>query len=252
MLPTKIHLPRFNLPPLKIATLIAVGFMSSLAGAQDNYVTAGSAYSIETNKLLYRELYTAINDASEVRVDYVSPEGATFASKTLTYQGEYFQPSFVLVDKRDNETVSAQFQGARLVLSHTTNGDTGDKIIMDNARLVIDAGFDAYIQMNWDNIVNAKKRMTFEFALPNRLSTINLEVRRIEPRESPVYSANVGSGWVYLRIVPAQKLVSIFASPIFLAYDPNGKYLMRFQGRSNLDDDNGAPVDVRIEYEYLN
>lgn len=247
MLLTKIHLPLLN-----FFTLMTVSFISNLAGAQENYVTAGSAYNLETNKLLYRELYTAINDAGEVKVDYVSPEGTTFATKTLTYQGEYFQPSFLLEDKRDNEIVSAQFQGARLVLSHTANGDTGDKIIMDNARLVIDAGFDAYIQMNWDNLVTAKKRMSFEFALPNRLSTINLEVRRINPQESPVYSADIGAGWVYLRIAPAQKLISIFASPIFLAYDPNGKYLMRFQGRSNLDDDNGAPVDVRIEYEYLN
>jgi hypothetical protein len=57
---------------------------------------------------------------------------------------------------------------------------------------------------------------------------------------------------VYFRITPAKKIASLFADPINLAYNPNGKYLMRYHGRSNLDDNNGDPVDVRIEYEYLN
>lgn len=247
MLLTKMHLGFINI--LALATL---SFTANFVAAQENYVTAGSAYNLKTNALLYRELYTALNELGEVRVDYVSPEGNTFASKTLTYQGEYFQPGFVLRDTRDNETVSAQFQGARLVLSHTANGDTREKVIMDNARIVIDAGFDAFIQLNWNDLVDAKKHKTFQFALPNRLSSIELEVRKINPQESPVYNTEFGAGWIYLRITPAQKFISIFANPIFLAYDPNGKYLMRFQGRSNIDDDAGAPVDVRIEYEYLN
>jgi len=237
---------------LSFFTLLLFSFSVHVVCADDNYVTAGSAYSVDTNTLLYRELYTALNDAGEVRVDYVSPEGNTFASKTLTYHGEYFQPSFVLEDKRDNEIISAQFQGARLVLSHTANADKGDKIIMDNARIVIDAGFDAYIQLHWDELVTAKKRLDFEFALPNRLTTIELSVRKISPQESPLYKPENGVDWVYFRLAPAQPLMSLFANPVFLAYDPNGKYLMRFQGRSNLDDDHGAPVDVRIEYEYLN
>lgn len=257
---TRIHLQFLNIfsvvaVSLTATLVLAVAAMAQENGtamAQDNYVTAGSAYNLETNVLLYRELYTALNELGEVRVDYVSPEGNTFATKTLTYQGEYFQPGFVLQDNRDNETVSAQFQGARLVLSHTANGDTREKVIMDNARMVIDAGFDAFIQLHWTELVDDKKRKTFQFALPNRLSSIDLEVRKINPQESPVYSSEFGANWVYLRIAPAQKFISIFANPIFLAYDPNGKYLMRFQGRSNLDDDNGEPVDVRIEYEYLN
>lgn len=229
-----------------------IGFVTPTSMAQENYVTAGSAYNLDNNELIYRELYTAINDLGEVKVNYAKPDGSIFATKTLTYQGEYFQPSFILEDSRDNETVAAQFQGARLLLTHTTGNDTREKIVMDNARIVIDAGFDAYIQMHWDDLVTAKKRKRFVFALPNRSDTIELEVRKITPQESPVYNSEYGAGWVYFRIAPAQKFVALFAAPIFLAYDPNGKYLMRFQGRSNLDDDKGAPWDVRIEYEYLN
>ncbi len=135
--------------------------------AEENYVTAGSAYNLENNELIYRELYTGIDENQSVRVDYTKPDGSVFASKTLVYQGELFQPSFNYEDTRDNEFVSAQFQGARLVLTHGMNSAQNEKIIYDNARMVIDAGFDAYIQLNWDTLV-AGKRLKFDFAMPKQ------------------------------------------------------------------------------------
>ena len=229
---------------------IFTGFYAGSVAAQD-YVTAGSAYSLDTNELVYRELYTAIDENKSVRVDYVKPDGVAFASKTLVYQGEPYQPTFNFEDSRDNEYVSAHFQGARLVLTHGMNSAQNEKVIFDNARVVIDAGFDAYIQLNWDQLV-AGKRLKFDYAMPSRLNSLQLEVRKIKATESPVYDAGFGREWIYFRIVPAKKFVSLFADPINLAYDPKGKYLMRFHGRSTIDDDSGGPQDVRVEYEYLN
>lgn len=237
---------------LPAASALMLGATLSLgASAEKNYVVAGSAYQLDTNQLVYRELYTALDENKSVVVDYVSPQGNIFASKTLVYQSEFFQPGFELIDKRDNEYTAARFHGARLTLSYGKNTAVNEKLIMDNARLVIDAGFDAYIQMNWDQLLSGK-RLKFDFAMPTRLSTIQLEVRQIKAAESPVYDKDFGRDWVYLRIAPAKAFISFFSDPIHLAYDPNGKYLMRFHGRSNLDDDAGNPVDVRIEYEYLN
>lgn len=232
-----------------VATITCFSSVSALA--DENYVVAGSAYNLENGQLIYRELYTGLDENQSVRVDYVTPDGNRFASKTLVYQGEPFQPSFNFEDTRDNEFVSAQFQGARLVLAHGMGSSQNEKVVYDNARTVIDAGFDAYIQLNWDKLVEGK-RLKFDFAMPIRLSTIQLEVRKIKSAESPIYDPNYGSEWIYFRIMPAQKFVSFFADPINLAYDPNGKYLMRYHGRSNIDDDRGGPQDVRIEYEYTN
>src|SRR6188768_1439216 len=88
---------------------ICAGFSAAAVLAEENYVVAGSAYNLDNNQLVYRELYTGIDENKSVRVDYVTPEGKTFASKTLVYQGEPFQPSFNYEDTRDNEYVSAQF-----------------------------------------------------------------------------------------------------------------------------------------------
>lgn len=231
--------------------VVSTVFYATGAMAEENYVVAGNAYNLDTNELVYREFYTAIDENKAVRVDYVTPEGSTFASKTLVYEGEPFQPSFSFKDTRDNQFVGARFEGARLVLTEGMDGAKNEKAILDNARTVIDAGFDAYIQLNWDKLV-AGKSLKFDFAMPNRLSSVELELRQIKGFESPVYEAGFGSAWIYFRITPAKKFISLFADPIHLAYDPNGKYLMRFYGRSNIDDDRGGPQDVRIEYEYTN
>lgn len=233
------------------AMLTLMATISFPASAEKNYVVAGAAYNLANNQLLYRELYTALDENKSVTVDYVSPQGNIFASKTLTYQGESFQPGFELIDNRDNEYTAAQFQGARLVLSYGKNTNVNEKVIFDNARVVVDAGFDSYIQLNWDRLV-AGKRLKFDFALAPRLSTIQLEVRKIKASESLVNDKELGADWVHFRIAPAKVFVSFFSDPIYVAYNPNGKYLMRFHGRSNIDNDVGDPVDVRIEYEYAN
>jgi hypothetical protein len=230
---------------------IITSFYATSVLAEENYVTAGSAYSLDNNELVYRELYTGLDENQSVRVDYTGPDGNVFASKTLVFQGEPFQPSFDFEDSRDNEFASAHFQGARLVLTSGMKNSQNEKIIFDNARVVIDSGLDAYIQLNWDKLVGGK-RLKFEYAIPARLNTVQLEVRKIKGSDSPVYDANYGREWIYFRIAPAQKFSALFADPINLAYDPNGKYLMRFHGRSTIDDDKGGPQDVRIEYEYTN
>lgn len=236
---------------LLLTALPSISVQAQPMPADKNYVVAGSAYHIESNRLLYRELYTGLDENKSVTVDYASPDGNVFATKTLVYLGEPFQPAFTLEDTRDNEFTSAQFQGARLVLGHVLNNTQNEVTIYDNARVVIDAGFDAYIQLHWDELV-AGKQLKFDFALPHRLTTVKLQAKKIEPAESPLFDKDVGQGWVYFRIAPAKAFVSLFADPIYLAYDPNGKYLMRFYGRSNIDDDRGNPIDVRIEYEYSN
>lgn len=228
---------------------LALGLAAS-AMADEDYVVSGSAYDVDSNQLIYRELYTGMNGNKEVTVNYVKPDGNTFATKILTYKGEATQPEFELNDKRDGEKTSAQFTAGRLVLSHSLNYATNEKTIMNNATLVIDAGFDAFIQQNWAKLTSGKN-MTFDFALPTRMAVVKLEAREIDPKDSPAFSAEDPKGWHYFKIAPANKFKAIFADSIYLAYSGQDKYLMRFYGRSNLDSDKGKPQDVRIEYEYF-
>ncbi len=68
---------------------------------------------------------------------------------------------------------------------------------------------------------------------------------------SPLAYKGAGETWKYFRVDTANKLSSLFTEPMYYAYDPEGRFLMRYQGRANIDDDEGENWDVRIEYEYF-
>jgi hypothetical protein len=234
--------------PGKLCAAGAFLLVASAAFANENYAVTGNAYNVNNNLLVYSEYYTDMNHNREVTVNYTKPDGNIFATKTLFYTGEVTQPEFELHDKRDDEKVSARFVDGRLVLSHSLNYSTNEKTIMNNASMVIDAGFDAFIQQNWGKLTTGKK-VNFMFALPTRVDTVRLQVREVATDKTPLAANDNPADWRYFVITPANRFASIFADPIYLAYSPE-KYLMRYQGRSNLDDDKGGAWDVRIEYQY--
>lgn len=234
----------------RIGLLLWIGACFSANAQEPVYVTTGTAYESDTTRVIYREAYTALNDQGEVKVDYFTPDGKKFASKTLWFTGEPYQPTFELKDFRNNETVSAKFENARLILRFQDRGGPRGTTLFEHAGMVIDAGYDSFIQLNWDKLIKGKE-LSFEYALPKRLSSVKLRVEKVDPKTSPAYDKVMGQNWVYFKLQPAKKWVSIFSDPIHLAYDPNGKYLMRFYGRSSLDDARGIPQSVRIEYEYF-
>lgn len=230
--------------------VLILGLVSFSAGAND-YVIAGSAYNISNGKLLYRELYSSLDIDKNVTVDYTTPDGNIFATKKLSYKGEVFQPEFELKDTRDNEVSYARFDGPHLVVGHAVDFSRQEKTIIDNAKIVIDAGYDAFIQLNWDTIIKGK-RLEFPYLVPTQLSTMDIEVRKIKGTDSPLYDKEIGREWLYVRLKPVKKLTRIFADPIYLAYDPRGRYLMRYQGKANIDDEKNIPWYVRIDYQYVN
>lgn len=234
--------------PVKSFVVGLTLFVAGASVANENYAVTGNAYNVNNNLLVYSEYYTDMNHNREVTVNYAKPDGTIFATKTLFYTGDVTQPEFELHDKRDDEKVSARFVDGRLVLSHSLNYSTNEKTIMDNASMVIDAGFDAFIQQNWEKLTSGKKE-TFMFALPTRVDTVRLQAREVAADKTPLANNKNPADWRYFVITPANRFASIFADPIYLAYSPE-KYLMRYQGRSNLDDDKGGAWDVRIEYQY--
>lgn len=234
----------------QFAVLLSLAMISSCSFASDGYAVSGSAYDLKTGKLAYRELITGLNDNKEVQVNYAKPDGVIFARKTLNYATEVFQPGFVVSDERDDETVSAVFDGGRLLLTHRVKGDSQTKTLYDTAKLIIDAGVDSFIQQQWGRIT-AGKKVEFDVADARHLGVEKFVIKEIDASASPLAYKGSADSWKYFRVDTANKLSSLFTEPMYYAYDPNGQYLMRYQGRANIDSDKGEAWDVRIEYEYF-
>lgn len=231
-----------------IAALVLGASTSALA--QDGYAVSGAAYNLKNGKLAYRELISHLDDANQVHVNYARPHGTIFARKALDYTTDVFQPGLEFNDDRDDESIQATFDGGRLILTHRVKGDSQTKTLYDTARLIIDAGVDAYIQRQWDKIT-AGKTVEFDVADARHLGVEKFAIKEIGAGDSPLAYKGAGANWKYFKVDTANRLASIFTEPMYYAYDPDGMYLMRYQGRSNIDSDSGEAWDVRIEYEYF-
>ncbi|GGY71339.1 hypothetical protein GCM10011613_15060 [Cellvibrio zantedeschiae] len=229
--------------------VVLLGFsVSSLAN--DGYLVSGKAFNLKTGKLAYRELITGLDENKEVQVNYAKPDGVIFARKTLNYSTEVFQPGFVLDDERDDETVSAVFDAGRLLLTHRTKGNSQTKTLYETSKLIIDAGVDSFIQQQWPKLT-AGKKIEFEVADARHLGIEKFVIKEVDASVSPLAYKGAGETWKYFRVDTANKLSSIFTEPMHYAYEPDGQYLMRYQGRANIDNESGEAWDVRIEYEYF-
>lgn len=232
------------------ATLTLAALVMAPAQAETHYAVSGSAYNLDNERLLYRELYTPVNANREVTVNYVRPDGKVFATKKLIYSGDPIQPEFEYHDTRDNERTGARFNAGRLVINYDQENYRQEKEIMETVGLVVDAGFDAYIQQQWDTLV-AGKSVRFRYVIPERLEVANMRARQVTADKSPLFVGSNPATWRYFVIEPANRFAAVFRNPIHLAYESDGKYLMRYQGRSNLDSDKKGTWNVRIEYEYF-
>ena len=236
---------------LHLLCVFGLSTLASLALADDSYTASGTAYNLKTGKVVYRELFTGLDANNEVHVNYARSEGVIFARKKLNYNTEVFQPGMEFNDERDDEQVSASFDGGRLLLTHKFMGDSQTKTFYETSKLIIDAGIDAFIQQQWAKITVGKK-VEFDVADARHLGIEKFVIKEIDSSASPLAYKGAGEKWKYFRVDTANKLASIFVDPIYYAYEPDGKYLMRYQGRSNIDNDSGEAWDVRIEYEYFN
>ncbi len=233
-----------------LSALFCLVILRTNAYATDGYVVSGAAYDLKTGRLVYRELFTKLDDAGYVRVNYAKPDGIIFARKSLNYSTEVFQPGVEFNDERDEEMLSATFDAGRLLLSHKRKDDSQTKAFYETARLVIDVGVDAFIQREWAKLT-AGKKIEFDVADPRQMAIEKRSVKEIDFNASPLADKDASPTWIYFRVDRANKFSNLFSQPMFYAYDPKGKFLMRYQGQANIDNDTGDVWEVRIEYEYL-
>lgn len=234
----------------QFAILLGLIGLSAYTFANDGYAVSGKAYNLKTGKLAYRELITELNENKDVHVNYAKPDGVIFARKTLNYSTEVFQPGVVFDDERDDETISAVFDAGRLLLTHRVKGDSQTKTLYETSKLIIDAGLDSFIQLQWGKIT-AGKKVEFDVADARHLGIEKFVIKEIDASASPLAYKGAGETWKYFRVDTANKLSSLFTEPMYYAYEPDGRYLMRYQGRANIDSDSGEVWDVRVEYEYF-
>lgn len=225
--------------------LVLLGPAVSAADWQPHVI--GEAYNRDGSALLYRELHRYSDNGKRHQVIYKNHQDLTIAEKTLDYQQLPWAPAFTqqqyfASESQAPELLEVKWQDQDLVISNSAE-DLNKRIIPDDpGKLVIDAGFNRFIQHHWSQLQN-RQTLEFEFVFPSDAQIIAL---RLQPQPC----AGNDTSRLCLRIKPQNWLLRLFAATIDLEYDRDSKKLLRYRGLSNIKNLQGQAMVVDIHYQY--
>jgi hypothetical protein len=195
----------------------------------------GIARAPNSQQLLYKEQHwIRYNQQTPVErlVLYRCANGTAFARKRVNYQPSTQAPAFEFVDVRKGYLEGLRYQQNKVALWYRPPSTAAEKNILLSAQnLVADAGFNEFIGFNWLKL-RAGKSLPLRFAVPTRLDAYKFNLR--QSGESNL--AGVAAVTFQMKLAG---LLSLIADPIEVTYDKTNRRLLRFQGLSNLRNDEG-------------
>lgn len=203
----------------------------------------GYAYDKQTGKFLYSETHReVVEDGRRVinTVSYRDGAGRVFAEKYINFERSLTMPDFHLVNEENGHVEGARGTGGQLKV-HFRDPSAASLREASVARPqngIIDAGFDRFIELNWDSLVGGDV-IEREFLIPSQLSFYTFEIERVESERPDEHTFE-------LRI--KSSFLQLFVPSVLVHYDARTRALVRYEGISNIRDETGENFDVRIEF----
>ncbi len=204
----------------------------------------GIARSAGNGRILYRELHFVRRvDARVVArtVFYTCDDGRPFARKDLQYV-EPLIPDLDITDARAGTRTTVTRADGGHVITTTGPGGKPPRVHRFNSEpgLVADAGFNELLLRQWDALVSGQE-ISFRIALLGSGSIHSLKARRVER------TAVAGEEREHFQVALGG-LLGLIAPAIDVWYASNGHALRRYQGVSNLRDEQGREMNVTIDF----
>ena len=283
----------FSIGLLIIAPVISAPITTSMAIANTalaprfiktddpNFDIVGEAFSLEDQRLLYREYHQV--DGNMHVVIYRDPSGKEFSRKTIDYSFSQQAPSFKQHNHWSGETIAVDNTTGAISLSYRNASKETDstETLITNNTLIIDAGFNRYIQNNWSALTDGKAAV-FDFALADRQDLIALEIERSDCQlatangvarsrteatdsqpngakastQKPMVNipsstkAKSKANTVCFSIGADNRLIRWLIGSLDLVYAQDSRQLLRFTGLANINDQQGKGLKVDIHYYY--
>ena len=208
----------------------------------EHYV--GTAYDAQGRELYKESHWTSGKPGEEERlILFQCPDGEAFARKHVEDAGHAQTPLFELDDSRIGyrEGVRLAANGTREVFVRRNATQLEQTALLESVPgLVVDAGFDRFVLDNWDALVSGQKQKV-EFLVPSRLRTYAFELSPTGTDESdgtPVQRFRVELDAWFGFALPS----------IDMAYSRDNKTIREYTGVSNIRDNDGKNLKVRIEF----
>lgn len=225
---------------IALLTVLLGGVLFADAGVVEaDEFALGHAYSAD-GRLLYTERHRW--DQHHHSVQYLYPDGRLFAVNELDFTHSFVSPSYTQSYPGTPMREGARWADDKLILF---NGPR-EQVMSFEQPLVINAGFFHFIRAHWDDLA-AGKKLVFEFAVPDRMTIVSLQIRRVSAEQSGITDAD--PQWHYFRVEAASRMLRWLVAPLNVAFDGQRR-LMVFRGASNVKVESGATPPVQIRYDY--
>ena len=202
----------------------------------------GFAYDRKTGELLYTENHALQLQGMKIlehKVLYKDPQQKVFCEKWLDYAKHSFAPAFQLTDMRDGYIEGAQHQDGsyRLYSRDSNNSEFEYKTVPLQANLVSDSGFDLFVRARMDQLLK-EKAQRFQMAVASEQAVLSFQAELLGLFDRSA---------IRIKVQPST-LLRLLVDPIFLTYDIENGELLRYEGLSNIRDENGNRYDTRIDF----
>jgi len=208
----------------------------------------GHAFELDSGEPVYREVHEPeVVDGELVsdRVEYVDPQGETFARKRVSFEQAPLAPSFRLEDTRTGyiEALERKDDG-RIELTYRKREDRAtERTVIDPPQgMVADAGFDLMIYRNLDRLRDGET-LRFPFAAASQQQTVPFRLRVVDERRV------LGEPALVIRMEPDNMFIRWLADPIDVAYHAETGALLRYEGLSNIPDP-GSDENYRVRIDF--
>ncbi len=237
-------IPLKNLALSRIWPLIFSALLASTAQAQLRF-EEGIARDPENRQLLYTEQHwIRFKDLApaERLVLYRCMDGTAFARKRVNYLHSAQAPAFEFVDVRKGFAEGLRYKQDKAALWYRPPGLLAEKkTFLAVQNLVVDAGFNEFIKINWLQL-RTGKALPLRFAVPTRLQAYKFNLRQT----GEGLFAGVPAVTYQLKL---SGLLSLLTDPIEVTYDKTNRRLLRFEGLSNLRNDAGE-FDLMAQIDF--
>ena len=229
----------------RVAVALLAVACAGPAATEEQRSRVGRAYDVQTGLLVYEERHLETLQSGKVvstEVHYLDAQGRPFADKRVEFVGNPYVPEFELENGRTGhmERVRRLDSGEIQVRFREEDADR-----LREARLPVpqdalaDAGFDRFVETHWDELMSGAT-LVRRFLVPSRLEFMDLRIRRSGEDADRVHFVMEFDSFLIRLLVPS----------IEVSYDRETRRLRHYEGVSNLRDENGENMRVRIEFDY--
>lgn len=207
----------------------------------------GTATDLKTGTVLYYEEHVAtyLNDQHVGTViTYRDTKNEVIAEKKIDFTPGSAAARFRLEDFRYGTIEGAEPEGnaVKLINREKAGASLKEKTVTIPSPVAIDGGLNNMVRNNWPKLMNGE-RVDFYLGVPSQLDFYHFRV--VKDREETF----AGRKTLVVRFESDFWFIRLFVDPVVVWYDNETRRALKYEGISNIYNENGKSYIVRVTFD---